>query len=165
MPHYLIRPEATQLSDPADLSGAVLALDVADPGTVGGLTNGTQYIAQEVLLSPVSAPFAPVAAATPPAQMAAPGLAVADQTITVTLAADPADGGSAITGRDLRYSTDQATWTEQTGIAASTDLAGLDPATTYFVQSRAVNAVGAGTWSAAASAATAALPGAAAITA
>ncbi|MEM6421059.1 MAG: hypothetical protein AAF698_00615, partial [Pseudomonadota bacterium] len=46
-----------------------------------------------------------------------------------------------------------------------TDLAGLDPATTYFVQSRAVNAVGAGTWSAAASAATAALPGAAAITA
>lgn len=69
-------------------------------------------------------------------------------------AAAPADGGSPITSYDLRWSTDQATWTTQTGIADPQTVSGLAASTTYYVQTRAVNAVGAGAWSPSGSAAT-----------
>lgn len=151
MPNYLIKPQATHTTDPEDLTGAVLALDIADPGTVNGLPNGVAHVAMEVLLSPVSPAFTP---STTPAQMGAPSLQVADQTITATLASDPTNGGSAITARDLRYSTDEASWTTQNTVSSPVTLSGLTSATTYFVQTRARNANGAGPWSASASAST-----------
>lgn len=57
MPDYLIRPANTVAADATDLTGAVLALNVSDPGDITGLPNGTALVAQEVRLSPVSAEF------------------------------------------------------------------------------------------------------------
>jgi hypothetical protein len=63
MPNYLLQPQADHTADPDDLTNAVFAMDVADPGTVSGLTNGTAYVAREFVLSPASAAFTPVAPA------------------------------------------------------------------------------------------------------
>lgn len=89
-----------------------------------------------------------------PDQMAAPTLLADGGTITVTLAADPAANNSPITSRDVRYSKDEATWTAVTGVTSPHDLTGLDGETLYYVQTRAVNGVGAGGWSASATATT-----------
>ncbi|MEM8547171.1 MAG: fibronectin type III domain-containing protein [Pseudomonadota bacterium] len=91
-------------------------------------------------------------AATVPAQMAAPALTVDSAVqISVDRAAAPDDGGSAITSYDLRYSTDETNWTVETGISDPEAITGLIAATLYFVQTRAVNIVGAGQWSPSAS--------------
>lgn len=88
-------------------------------------------------------------AATVPAQMSAPTLTVDSASeITATLAADPDDGGSEILEYDLRYSTDEATWTEILDIESPWQIGGLTASTLYYVQTRAINAVGAGAWSA-----------------
>lgn len=93
--------------------------------------------------------------ATVPAQMSAPSL-VADSAsqITATLAAAPDNGGAVITSYDLRYSTDEATWTTLTGITSPRAITGLASGTLYYVQSRAVNLAGNAAWSASASATT-----------
>lgn len=89
---------------------------------------------------------------TVPDQMAAPTLTVVSDTeISADLAADPADGGTAITSRDLRYSTDGINWTEITGVSDPQAITGLAASTAYQVQTRAVNAEGAGAWSPSAS--------------
>ncbi len=88
------------------------------------------------------------ASASVPAAMAAPTLAQIDRTSLLhTQAAAPSNGGSAITSYDLRYSTDQATWTTVTGIASPATVASLTAGTVYFMQTRAVNAIGAAAWS------------------
>ncbi|MEM7509081.1 MAG: fibronectin type III domain-containing protein [Pseudomonadota bacterium] len=84
-----------------------------------------------------------------PAQMAAPTLSVEGTTITATFLA-PADGDMPITRFDLRHRAG-ATWTEVTGISDPHDLADLPEQTDHEVQMRAVNAAGAGLWSASAS--------------
>jgi hypothetical protein len=91
-----------------------------------------------------------------PAKMAAPTAAVLDaSTIEVTLAADPADNYSTITSRDLRYSTDnKATWTEVINVVSPYNISGLAAQTKADVETRAVNAAGAGPWSNTASATT-----------
>ena len=138
---------------------------VTSPVTLTGLSAATTYQVQTRAANAVgpgawsaSASATTSAAATAPAQMAAPALSgITTSAITVTLAADPANGGSAITGRDLRFSADGGvTWTVQSGVTSPVGLTGLAAATAYQVQTRAVNAVGAGAWSAAASASTAA---------
>ena len=88
--------------------------------------------------------------ATVPSQMAAPTLAQTTRTaLSVTLAADPYNGGSAITSRDWRYSVDQSIWTTVTGVSTGSQ-ASLVAGTGYFFQTRAVNGIGAGPWSASA---------------
>lgn len=83
-----------------------------------------------------------------PAQMAAPSVSVIDATsLSVDRAPAPADNNSPITSYDLRRSTDESTWTTVTGIADPQTVGSLTPATLYYVQTRAVNAVGAGPWS------------------
>ncbi|WP_428516250.1 fibronectin type III domain-containing protein [Roseovarius sp.] len=90
-----------------------------------------------------------VVADTAPAQMAAPTVTATSATeISVDLATAPDDGGSEITGYDLRWSTNQADWTTLLDIADPQTIDELTAETEYFVQTRAVNAVGPGPWSA-----------------
>ena len=99
--------------------------------------------------------------ATAPAQMSAPTVtATGSDSISVDRAAAPSDGGSPITSYDLRWSTDEATWTTVAGIADPESVTGLSASTLYYVQTRAVNGVGAGAWSASGSATTNAASGA-----
>ena len=81
--------------------------------------------------------------ATEPAQMGAPTLASTCTKITATLAADPSDGGSPITGREYRYSTDAGgTWSVPAAISAPVTIPGFNPGTVgVLVQTRAVNAI------------------------
>lgn len=62
MPIYAIKTAAAWASD-ASLNGATF-VEVADPGEVTGLTNGTAYQAREVVRSDLSAQFTPLAAAS-----------------------------------------------------------------------------------------------------
>lgn len=144
MPNYLIKPEAAHLADPGDLTGAKLVMNAGDPATIDTLPNGVAHIAMEVLLSPESESFTP---SSLPEQMGAPFVAASDTSLTVTLAADPADGGASITGYDLRYSLNGTGWTDITTIPSPYVLGSLTAATLYHVQTRAVNANGAGPWS------------------
>ena len=60
------------------------------------------------------------------------------------------DGGSAITGYQLRYSTDGTTWTEVSGTVTGKRWAVIDGLTNgdeYQVQTRALNEAGGGDWS------------------
>lgn len=85
---------------------------------------------------------------TVPAQMDPPTLAVnSDTQITATFASDPDDGGSPITSYDLQHSTDNATWTVEIGEVSPYAITGLTGGTLYYVQTRAVNAIGNGAWS------------------
>ena len=79
--------------------------------------------------------------ATYPAQMAAPSLASTATKITATLAADPADGGAPITGREYRYSTNGGTsWSAPAAISTPVTIPGFVPgATAMLVQTRCVN--------------------------
>lgn len=91
--------------------------------------------------------------ATAPLQMAAPTLTSTATRITITKAADPANGGSAITGYDFRYSTDGGTnWSTPAALTSPQTVSGFTPgATGMLVQERANNAIGNGAWSTSAS--------------
>lgn len=82
-----------------------------------------------------------------PDRALAPTLASSSATsFLVTLSADPADGGSSITGRDFRWSDDDgATWTEQLDIVDQDEI--VSGAGTFIGQARVGNAVGDGEWS------------------
>ncbi|MBK0329345.1 fibronectin type III domain-containing protein [Rhodobacteraceae bacterium F11138] len=96
----------------------------------------------------------PVAAV--PEQMAAPTVtATGPDGISVSLAAAPNDGGSAITSYDLRWRTQAGSWTVVTGITDPEAIGGLAASTLYNVQTRAVNMLGNGAWSTSGTAATA----------
>ncbi len=94
--------------------------------------------------------------ATVPGSMAAPTVAaVSDMEIRVDLAEVPDDGGAMITRYDLRYSdTDGSNWATVTGVSTPEVITDLTAETLYYVQTRAVNAVGAGAWSVSANVAT-----------
>jgi hypothetical protein len=140
--------------DIAGATGATYTLVSADAGTS---VRPSYVIASAGLASVTETGSAVAVAATAPAQMAAPGLAVASSSeIEVTLAADPDDGGAPITRYDIRHSTDATTWTEVIDITSPRDITGLPASTLHYVQARAVNAAGAGNWSASATATTAA---------
>jgi hypothetical protein len=95
------------------------------------------------------------AAATVPAQMSAPAVtATGSDSISVDRAAAPSDGGSTITSYDLRWQEDGGSWVIVTGISDPETVSSLAASTLHNVQTRAVNAVGAGTWSASGSATT-----------
>ena len=121
--------------------------------TITSLTNDTSYQVQlratnthgDSLWSPSAS--AVVGAPDPPA---APTLTPADGQVTATWTA-PANNGSAITGYDVEYSTDGATWSDaNVTVTVSTRTAtitGLTNGTAYQVRVRATNARGNGGWS------------------
>jgi titin len=138
----------------------VAAPSSASPLVLSGLTNGTTYhvslrahnaIGDGTASDAVSA--TPVTTPGPPVLLAG-SVAGSDQQLDATFTAPTSDGGSAITGYE--YSTDGgATWRARaTGTTdspltittlSSDGTTALTNGTTYSVEVRAVNAVGAGT--------------------
>jgi len=157
MTDIIIQPNADAddlLTNAVVINDATLPLSNEDAATLG-LTLGTTYKAR-VLGTPQTFSVTDV-----PAQASAPTLSVSGTTITVTMAANPADNGEAITSEDIRYSTDEATWTVIDAATDPYDITGLDATTLYYVQTRAVNINGEGEWSASATETTGAAPSAA----
>ncbi len=117
---------------------------------------GTQPVAPPGDYVPWAAAASPggaitvTSAATAPAQMVAPAFTdVAYETVTVLRGGAPNDGGSAITGYEMQYrATGGGEWTLIDPFNATADLSDLDSDTEYEAQQRAVNAIGAGPWSA-----------------
>ena len=140
------------------------------PATVSGLTNGTPYVfavaavndAGTGAFSAASAAVTP--ATTPGAVTNVTAVRDGDGSLAVTWTA-PADGGSAITGYDVEWSTDGTNWSAPLDSATtSTDtgaaVTGLTNGTPYEFRVAAVNGVGTGPFSTASAFATpATVPG------
>jgi len=91
-----------------------------------------------------------------PSAMAAPTVTTTATRITITKAADPFDGGSAITSYSYRTSTDNgATWGAWAALTSPQTVTGFVPgATNILAQTRANNAIGSGATGASSTAAT-----------
>lgn len=125
--------------------------------TISGLTNAVAYSIRVRTVNGRGASQAsniltgtPVAAGVPSAPTIS-SIAPSAQAAVITFTAPATDGGSPIT--NYEYSTDNATWTafSPSVTASPATISGLTNGTTYAVRIRAVNAVGAGTASAAVS--------------
>lgn len=81
-----------------------------------------------------------------PTQMSAPVVTATSET-SISADLDTENGTGDIIRTDIRYSTDEADWTEVLDVVNPVSITGLDPNTEYFVQSREVNAAGEGPWS------------------
>ena len=126
--------------------------------TITSLDNGQSY---QVQVQAVNAhgpgAWSTAATATPatvPAAPDAPALTPGDGQLEVAWSAPGSDGGSAITGYNIQYSTDAgSSWAAHSGTDASTTtttITGLTNGQRYEVQVQAVNAQGPGAWSTAA---------------
>ncbi len=92
----------------------------------------------------------PVAELTAPGTMAAPTLEVRNGLLVATWTAPEDNGGSPITGYGLQYRTGDEAWMKiSSGIGTNTNytIMELTNGSTYKVQVRAVNEIGAGDWS------------------
>lgn len=149
------------LRDGAPISGETGETYTTVSGDVGAVITYRETAANTAgTRTAVSSGITVKGAATAPARMDAPTLTVDSATqITAILAAETDDGGTAITSFDLRHSTDEATWSEVVGVTSPHAIPGLTPSTPCYVQTRAVNAVGNGAWSASAPATTSAATG------
>ena len=133
---------------------------------LSGLTNGVRYDLQlRAVTGAGNGPWSATASATPQTAPDAPTINlinVGDGALAVSWSAPSDTGGSAITSYDARYIRSDAPdksddrWTERDGIWISGVLRytvdSLTNGVGYDLQVRAVNAAGAGPWSAAASA-------------
>ena len=130
--------------------------------TIEDLTGGVQYDVQvradtSVGTGPWSATSSGAPQATPGAPAITGPITPGDEELTVEWSAPANDGGTAITGYDLRFIRNDApdkadgNWTVRTGIWNSGglryDLEGLTNGAAYEVQVRAVNVSGTGPWS------------------
>ena len=124
--------------------------------TISSLTNGTSYYVQVMATNGVGdSSWSSSASATPattPSTPGAPALTVASRQLTGNLTA-PASNGSAITGYNYRYSTDESSWTTSSSFTeTSFSITGLTNGSSYYVQVRATNGVGDSSWSSSTSA-------------
>ena len=132
--------------------------------TAAGLTNGVQYDFQIRAASAAGAgPWSATATGRPQTVPGVPSLNLTTagaQSLTLSWNAPADNGGAAITSYDLRHirtaAADKADvqWTKRNGVWSAGTLqyvlTGLSGGVQYDVQIRAVNAAGAGPWSAAA---------------
>ena len=129
--------------------------------TIEGLTGGAQYDLQIRAVTSVGAgPWSATSSGVPQATPGAPAIGLltpGDSALTVEWSAPATDGGSDVTGYDLRYIRSDApdkadaNWTVESSIwssgALQYDLGGLTNGVEYDVQVRAVNVSGTGPWS------------------
>ncbi len=123
---------------------------------ISPLNNGTEYEVQvQATNAAGDSGYSDSVKATPrtvPAKPAAPGLAAADQKLTVTWTA-PNDGGSAITGYKVRHRISDVTnspWTTSSALGTSTlsyEITNLTNGVEYDVQVQATNVAGDSAWS------------------
>ena len=131
--------------------------DADRTGTIANLTNGTQYYVQAAARNVIgigdyttSQTATPTSSNTVPHAVDTPSLSVGDTELDASWS-EPNDGGSAITGYDLRHSTDESAWTEiDVGNVLTYNIQSLTNGTLYYVQVRARNTIGDGAWSASA---------------
>jgi len=122
--------------------------------SVTGLTNGTAYVFRVAAINGVgtgafSGSSSGVTPATVPGTPTAAGATSSDQSATVSWTA-PANGGSAITSYDVRYSTDGGTSWTSLGVAYAGSpavVSGLTNGTSYRFDVAAINGVGASSYS------------------
>lgn len=146
--------------------GGITATGSSSPLTITGLTNGTPYTFTVVATNSVgssapSAASAPVTPVTTPSEPSITSTTPGNDQVTVAFTAPASDGGSAIT--NYKYSTDNGTsWIARAppSLLSPLLITGLTNGTTYQIKLLAVNAVGDGTASAAASATPATTPAA-----
>jgi hypothetical protein len=131
--------------------------------TVSGLTNGSEYVFRVAAVnaagsgtrSQVSAAVTPY---TTPGQPTAVSGTSGDAQVTVAWTAPSGNGGSAITNYNVQYSSNSGgswtTFTRSTSTALSAVVTGLTNGTGYVFRVAAVNAAGAGSYSAASSSVT-----------
>ena len=162
---YDLRYIESSALDKADANWTVVE-DVWTTGplnyTIEDLTGGVQYDVQvradtSVGTGPWSATSSGAPQATPGAPAITGPITPGDEELTVEWSAPANDGGTAITGYDLRFIRNDApdkadgNWTVRTGIWNSGglryDLEGLTNGAAYKVQVRAVNVSGTGPWS------------------
>ena len=135
--------------------------------TISGLGTGVAHAVEVRAVNVVGAgEYSPSGTGTPnqaPGRPAAPTVAPAGGgSVRVDWTA-PSNSGTAITGYDVRYKSATASgWTRHpfAGTGTSTTIAGLSLGATYSAQVRAVNAAGAGPYSASGSGGPASVPGA-----
>ena len=123
---------------------------------ISPLNNGTEYEVQvQATNAAGDSGYSDSVKATPrtvPAKPAAPGLAAADQKLTVTWTA-PNDGGSAITAYKVRHRISDVTnspWTTSSALGTSTlsyEITSLTNGVEYDVQVQATNVAGDSAWS------------------
>lgn len=171
-PAALGAPSLAQIEAGLDASGAVApgglrtqavtatgVQNVSGSGLTAATSYKVAYVHRDNAGNPsnvvLSASLTTAAGATAPAQMSAPTLDSTCTKITITKAADPADGGSAITSIEYRTSTDGgSSWSAAATLTSPQTIPGFTPgATGVLVQTRAVNAVDANpnNWSTSAS--------------
>ena len=161
---YDLRYIESSAVDKADANWTVME-DIWTTGsliyTIEGLTGGAQYDVQVRAVSSVGAgPWSATSTGVPQATPGAPAigsLTPGDSALTVEWSAPATDGGSDVTGYDLRYIRSDAldkadaNWTVRSSIWNSGglryDLEGLTNGAAYEVQVRAVNVSGTGPWS------------------
>ncbi len=156
---YHVQHKLSTASWPTDDSTDTATINdgTATRHVISGLIGGSSYDVrvraenEDTLLGAWSQPATatPLSTSTVPAAPTAPTLEAGNASLRVTWTA-PDDGGSAITGYNLRHSADGGTpWTPITsGITGTSHtITGLTNGASYHVQVRAVNAVGDGGWS------------------
>lgn len=144
---YVIQPGDVQIE--ADVTLTATGLPAGTVLHVGpaNVQNSAPVAGDVTLTGTVAA-----GTATAPAAMAAPGVTTTATRITITKAADPANGGSAITDYDYRTSTDGgSTWSAWAPLTSPQTVAGFTPGSaTVQAQTRANNSIGKGATGAAA---------------
>lgn len=122
--------------------------------TLGGLTNGTEYEVQVAAIN--TGGIGAYTASQTVTPRSVPGLPIdlvltpRHNSLDLSWTAPADDGGSALTGYRVRYSSDSgANWTEQDfGTVTSQTITGLSNGTSYDVQVAAINGEGAGAFTA-----------------
>ena len=135
--------------------GTAISAGTSTTATVTGLTNGTAYDFQIRAVNAIGdSAWSTSITETPRTTPATPTAVVVTggaEQISVAWT-DPADnGGSPITQYDIRYRIGTGDWVEVIDYTENDPITGLDAATTFEVEARAVNGVGNSAWSTSAS--------------